>query len=66
MISPDEQIDLFLNKYSYKLIKLLEELKSKNNNIILNKTNNKTTSNFIDIILHNVDLQQMYLNHYNL
>ena len=67
MITAEEQIDLFYNKYSYELIKLFDEIKaSKADSIVLGKCNNNTISEFVDLILNNVDLKQMWMYHYNL
>ena len=67
MITAQEQIDLFYNKYSYELIKLFDEIKSsKGDTIVLGKCNNNTISEFVDLILNNVDLKRMWTDHYNL
>ena len=67
MITAQEQIDLFYNKYTYELIKLFDEIKSsKGDTIVLGKCNNNTISEFVDLILNNVDLKRMWVDHYKL
>ena len=66
MITAQEQIDLFYNKYTYEIIKLFDEIKaSKGDTLVLGKCNNNTVSEFLDLILNNVDLKQMWMTHYN-
>ena len=51
MITAQEQIDLFYNKYTYELIKLFDEIKSsKGDTIVLGKCNNNTISEFVDLM----------------
>ena len=67
MITAEEQIDLFHNKYTYDLIKLFDELKKDHSNtILLGKCNRNTKSDFIELILNNIDLKKMFLKHYKL
>ena len=67
MITAEEQINLFHNKYTDDLIKLLEELKKDHSNtILLGKCNRDTISDFIELILNNIDLKKMFLKHYKL
>ncbi len=65
MITAEEQIDLFYNKYSYELIKLFEQIKERSDTVVLSQCDNNTISDFIDLILNNVDLKRMWLKHHN-
>ena len=67
MITAEEQIDLFHNKYTYDLIKLFDEIKEHHSNtILLGKCDRHTLSDFIELILNNIDLKKMFLKHYKL
>ena len=64
MITAQEQIDLFYNKYSYKLVLLLEELKNDlemESSPILNNTKSNLSYEFIQLFLDNIDLKKMYI-----
>jgi hypothetical protein len=61
MITVESQIDFFLSYYSYDIIQFFNELKLKyKNNDILNKCDKNSTSNFIELLLDNVELKDMY------
>lgn len=62
-ISDEQQIDYFLTKYSYDLLIFFDELKNKYPDI-LNNCNNKAPSNFIDLIMNNIDLKNLYLQNF--
>ena len=67
MITKEEQIQLFYNKYSNELIDLLYEIKKhceQNGLPILNDLSKNHQADFIDLILENVNLKKMFLNHY--
>lgn len=63
-ISINEQIDFFNTTYSYELIQLLEKIKNNYGETILNKHNRNMSAEFIDLILHSLDLKKLYLKHY--
>ena len=61
MITEDSQIDFFISYYSYDIIQFFNELKLKyKNNDILNKCDKNSTHNFIELLLDNVELKDMY------
>jgi len=63
-ITAEEQIEFFRNYYSFEIIELLNRLKDKNKNFkLLNKCSNKTYVEFVDLIMENIDLKNMYLSH---
>jgi hypothetical protein len=67
MITIQEQKDLFYNKYSTELLdlyRLISENCDKYKLPILNNEKQNNLDEFIDLILENVDLKQMFLNHY--
>ena len=50
-----------MSYYSYDIIQFFNELKPKYENYdLLNKCDKNSTSDFIDFLLENVDLQDMY------
>lgn len=67
MITIQEQKDLFYNKYSTELLdlyRLISENCDKYKLPILNNEKQNNLDEFIDLILENVNLKQMFLNHY--
>ena len=66
MITIQEQKDLFYNKYSTELLdlyRLISENCDKYKLPILNNEKQNNLDEFIDLILENVNLKQMFLNH---
>ena len=65
MITCEDQIEFFRNYYSYDILLLLNRLKEKYGNYnLLNKYSKDTSNDFVDLLLNNVDLKKMYMNHY--
>jgi hypothetical protein len=67
MITIQEQKDLFYNKYSTELLDLyrvISENCDKYKLPILNNEKQNNLDEFIDLILENVNLKQMFLSHY--
>ena len=65
LVSSSEQIDYFHTSFTYSLIKLLDELKNKNEHFgILNKMNKEAYSDFVDLIMNNTNLKQLYLSRF--
>ena len=67
MITIQEQKDLFYNKYSTELLDLyrvISENCDKYKLPILNNEKQNNLDEFIDLILENVDLKSIFLNHY--
>ena len=65
LVSSSEQIDYFHTSFSYSLIKLLDELKNKNEHFgILNKMNKDAYCDFVDLIMNNTNLKQLYLSRF--
>jgi len=61
MITAESQVDFFLSYYSYDIIHFFNSLKTKyENDNLLNKCDKNSTSDFINLLLENVDLQDMY------
>ena len=66
MITAETQIDFFISYYSYDIIQFFNEFKKKyENHDLLNKCDKNSTSDFIDLLLENVDLQDMYASKLN-
>tara|TARA_B110001469_G_C9613293_1_gene305161 strand:- start:1090 stop:1290 length:201 start_codon:yes stop_codon:yes gene_type:complete len=66
MITSESQEDFFLSYYSYDIIKVFNDLKTKyENDNLLNKCDKNSTSDFINLLLENVDLQDMYTSKLN-
>ena len=69
MITKEEQISLFYDKYNIDLLDLLEKLKEHCDTYklpLLNNLSNNHQSDFIDLILENVNLKKNFINHYKL
>jgi len=65
IITSEEQIESFRNYYSYDILILLNKLKEKYGDYnLLNKCSKDTSNDFVDLLLNNVDLKKMYMNHY--
>lgn len=65
IITSQDQIEFFRNYYSYDILILLNRLKEKYGNYnLLNKYSKDTSNDFVDLLLNNVDLKKMYMNHY--
>ena len=67
MITIEEQKDLFYNKYNIDILDLYRLIKTycdDNALPILNNENRYTQSDFIELLLENINLKKMYLNHY--
>ena len=65
IITSEDQIEFFRNYYSYDILILLNRLKEKYGNYnLLNKYSKDTSNDFVDLLLNNVDLKKMYMNHY--
>lgn len=65
IVTAYEQIDFFQTAFSYDLIKLLDRLSNDNSHAgILNKLDRNAYSEFIDLIMNNVDLKGFYNNHF--
>ena len=67
MITIQEQKDLFYNKYSTELLDLYRVISENCDKYKLPILNNEKPNNldeFIDLILENVNLKQMFLSHY--
>tara|TARA_B110001469_G_C9613157_1_gene305071 strand:- start:231 stop:440 length:210 start_codon:yes stop_codon:yes gene_type:complete len=64
IITSEEQIESFRNYYSYDILILLNKLKEKYGDYnLLNKCSKDTSNDFVDLLLNNVDLKKMYMNH---
>ena len=64
IITSEEQIESFRNYYSYDILILLNKLKEKYGDYnLLNKCSKDTSNDFVDLLLNNVDLKKMYINH---
>jgi len=64
IITSEEQIESFRNYYSYDILILLNNLKEKYGHYnLLNKCSKDTSNDFVDLLLTNVDLKKMYINH---
>ena len=64
IITSEEQIESFINYYSYDILILLNKLKEKYGDYnLLNKCSKDTSNDFVDLLLTNVDLKKMYMNH---
>ena len=64
IITSEEQIESFRNYYSYDILMLLNKLKEKYGDYnLLNKCSKDTSNDFVDLLLNNVDLKKMYMNH---
>ena len=64
IITSQDQIEFFRNYYSYDILILLNRLKEKYGNYnLLNKYSKDTSNDFVDLLLNNVDLKKMYINH---
>tara|TARA_B110000285_G_C14759977_1_gene439097 strand:+ start:327 stop:530 length:204 start_codon:yes stop_codon:yes gene_type:complete len=62
MITSEEQIDFFMNYYSFDIIELLNTIKKKNEPFkLLNKCSIETSSELVDLLCAHLDLKQMYL-----
>jgi hypothetical protein len=69
MITSQEQIDLFYNKYNIDLLDLFIEIKNKCQHYglpILNNEKNNSQNEFIDLILENTDLKKLFIKHYKM
>ena len=61
-ITEKEVIDEYYNQLSFPLTDLLSDLKEKmniNGYNILNNTNKETNSDFLELILYNINLEQL-------
>ena len=64
IITSEEQMESFRNYYSYDILILLNKLKEKYGDYnLLNKCSKDTSNDFVDLLLTNVDLKKMYMNH---
>ena len=64
IITSEEQIESFRNYYSYDILILLNKLKEKYGDYnLLNKCSKDTSNDFVDLLLNNVDLKKIYMNH---
>ena len=69
MITKEEQIQLFYDKYSIDLLDLIQDINKicEDNNLpILNNKSQNFQQDFIDLILENINLKKLYINNYKL
>jgi hypothetical protein len=62
MITSEEQVDFFTSYYSYDIINFFKDLKHKyENDDLLNECDINSNDEFVELLLDNVDLKDMYL-----